>query len=134
MLTERRYPHATYTRATPASPLEITPSPDTYPSIRWASVDPSRLANDSTPARPIHVTVNAGETLYLPSGWWHHVSQEGDGPDGKGICIAINWWYDMEMQGSRWLWLSFLKGELGDEKSSSDTDDDSASLAREGSQ
>ncbi|KDQ20743.1 hypothetical protein BOTBODRAFT_317485 [Botryobasidium botryosum FD-172 SS1] len=106
LLREQRYPHATYTRPSPGSPLELIPSPANHPTVRWASVDPTRL---SAPAAPLRITVNAGETLYLPSGWWHHVSQRGDGPDGKGVCIAVNWWYDMEMRGMGWVWMSLLR-------------------------
>jgi jumonji domain-containing protein 7 len=52
-------------------------------------------------------------------GWWHHVTQRGDshsdaharrGEGGeRGVCIALNWWYDMEMRGDRWVWLSALR-------------------------
>ncbi len=33
--------------------------------------------------------VHAGEMLYLPSLWFHHVQQTHG-------CIAVNYWYDME--------------------------------------
>jgi len=55
-------------------------------------------------ARPYSITLRAGETLYLPAGWWHHVTQEG-------LTIALNWWYDTEMRGMSWVWLSFLRGD-----------------------
>jgi jumonji domain-containing protein 7 len=45
--------------------------------------------------------------LYLPAGWWHHVRQGG--AHGE-VTIAVNWWYDMEMSGMSWVWLSFLRG------------------------
>lgn len=35
------------------------------------------------------VTVNQGDTLYLPSLWFHHVQQTHG-------CIAVNYWYDMQ--------------------------------------
>ena len=35
------------------------------------------------------VRVGEGETLYLPSLWYHHVQQT------QG-CIAVNYWYDMQ--------------------------------------
>lgn len=35
------------------------------------------------------VCVRSGETLYLPSGWFHRVAQEGP-------TVAFNWWYDVE--------------------------------------
>ena len=40
--------------------------------------------------------------LYLPVGWWHYVRQ-------TGVTVALNWWYDVEMQGMQWTWLSFLR-------------------------
>lgn len=61
---------------------------------------------------PIHITLSAGETLYLPAGWWHHVRQ-GDGLDNVFIedkTIAVNWWYDTEGKGMSWVWSSFLRG------------------------
>ena len=41
---------------------------------------------------PLQCEVAAGEVLYLPAGWWHHVQQlsEGDEP-----VVAVNYWYDM---------------------------------------
>lgn len=39
--------------------------------------------------RPVRCTVRAGEMLYLPSLWFHHVTQSHG-------AIAVNFWYDME--------------------------------------
>lgn len=104
-------------------------------TVSWASVDPSAAAPIKH-AMPLRISVHAGQTLYLPAGtsfssllslcssfhiaasnlpmcfflgWWHHVTQSGDGPEGRGVCIAINWWYDLEMRGDRWVWLSALR-------------------------
>lgn len=88
----------------PTAPLTLVHSPD-VPPIRWASViDPDIPGNLPPEAHPINITVNAGETLYLPPGWWHHVRQADD-------TIALNWWYDMEMRGISWVLLSFLRGD-----------------------
>jgi len=38
-------------------------------------------------ALPLHVTVRAGETLYLPAMFYHHVRQSDD---DAGRCIAVN--------------------------------------------
>ncbi|KAJ7095389.1 cupin-like domain-containing protein [Mycena belliarum] len=119
-LQERIYPHAKWTRKSPDAALTMIPSPDV--SIRWASViDPHTPGKLPSDAHPLRVTVEAGETLYLPSGWWHHVSQEDK-------TIALNWWYDMEMRGMSWILLNFLRGvgevPLGNSSESSEKEDE----------
>lgn len=52
-------------------------------------------------ARPLTIRVEAGDAMFLPSGWWHHVRQSESADDG-GPCIALNWWYDSEYRGERW--------------------------------
>ncbi|RDX53908.1 Clavaminate synthase-like protein [Lentinus brumalis] len=103
-LQERRYPHATYSRSSASSELELTPSAPSTPLVRWSSVaDPTAPGALPAEAHPIHITVRAGETLYLPAGWWHYVRQEG-------FTVAVNYWYDMEGRGMSWVWLNFLRG------------------------
>lgn len=102
---ECTYPHATYTRSTPQSGLILTPSPAATTPVRWSSIaNPTDVTSLPPEARPLRITLHAGDTLYLPAGWWHHVRQ-------RGVTIALNWWYDMEMRGMSWVWLSFLRGE-----------------------
>ncbi|QRV87364.1 phospholipase [Ceratobasidium sp. AG-Ba] len=98
-LHEQRVPHARYIRPSPDSALqlELLNPPST---VRWASADPGNNEH------ALRVTVQKGESLYLPAGWWHHVAQSG-GEDG--VCIAVNWWYDLEMSGMKWVWMSFLR-------------------------
>ncbi|CDW99637.1 hypothetical protein [Sporisorium scitamineum] len=52
----------------------------------------------------LKIRVHEGETLFLPSGWFHHVAQqqdeqivavEGQGPTDRGICLCLNWWYEI---------------------------------------
>lgn len=52
----------------------------------------------------LRIRVYEGETLYLPSGWFHHVTQQHDhqlvGTDGqietdRGLCLCLNWWYEI---------------------------------------
>lgn len=33
-----------------------------------------------------------------PRRWYHHVAQDSDwdtAPPGQGLCIAVNWWYEV---------------------------------------
>ncbi|XP_025854309.1 bifunctional peptidase and (3S)-lysyl hydroxylase JMJD7 isoform X1 [Vulpes vulpes] len=61
--------------------------------VPWIPLDP--LAPDLarypsySQARALCCTVQAGEILYLPALWFHHVQQSHG-------CIAVNYWYDME--------------------------------------
>ena len=46
--------------------------------------------------RPIEVSLERGDMLYLPALWYHHVSQSvGE----EKICVAVNYWYDMDFSG-----------------------------------
>ncbi|KAF8138280.1 cupin-like domain-containing protein [Boletus edulis] len=99
-LQERLYPHAVYTRE-----LDLLPSHEASP-VRWSSVSDPDLPDALPPeAHPIQITLTAGDTLYLPVGWWHFVRQSGD------ITIALNWWYDAELEGVNWVWLNMLRGD-----------------------
>ena len=75
-------------------------------NVSWPSATPESLRRDGGP-KPFVVTVNAGETLYLPAMWYHHVeqnecpsrervfdAQEDDG-DSDEYTIAVNFWHDM---------------------------------------
>lgn len=33
--------------------------------------------------------------------------RSGDARDG--VCVAVNWWYDVEMRGMNWTWMAFLR-------------------------
>ncbi|KIW88465.1 uncharacterized protein Z519_11034 [Cladophialophora bantiana CBS 173.52] len=88
--------------------------------IPWIPIDPLRpppATSQKFPyyrhARPLSVTVSEGEILYLPAGWFHHVSQEcgfwkgheqGDNDDATAMvapCIAVNYWFDMDYSGEK---------------------------------
>ncbi|XP_044743339.1 bifunctional peptidase and (3S)-lysyl hydroxylase Jmjd7-like, partial [Chrysoperla carnea] len=62
-------------------------------SISWIAIDPLNpdinLYPDYKDANIFKVTVEAGDCLYLPSFWFHHVRQSHG-------CIAVNYWFDMQ--------------------------------------
>ncbi|TMW45190.1 hypothetical protein DOY81_009732 [Sarcophaga bullata] len=71
----------------------------------WISIDP--LAPDLykypqyAKVKPLRVRVKAGDMLYLPNYWYHHVTQSHK-------CIAVNFWYDMEYD-SRYCYYRMLE-------------------------
>lgn len=82
------------------------------PTVPWISVDPSLPppAQGKYPlakyASPVSVTVEAGETLYLPSLWYHRVAQPGvahrRGQPDDDVTIAVNAWFNMAFVGQGW--------------------------------
>jgi len=118
-LYERRYRQARWSSGYSKSGLGITGNMDPkkwkiVPSeppndIPWISVNPDEPNLKTFPlyryAKPVHAVVRAGDVLYLPSMWYHHVRQQGDEPDGK--AIAINYWYDMQFD-SKYAYFDFL--------------------------
>lgn len=101
----------------PSDEQDNPPSENSDPStplIPWIPIDPLNPPTPSSSkypfykyARPLTVTVNEGEILYLPAGWFHHVSQEcGEWEDEDGNltpapCIAVNYWFDMDYSGEK---------------------------------
>ncbi|GAA6037845.1 hypothetical protein JCM8097_005067 [Rhodosporidiobolus ruineniae] len=136
---ERLYPHATYTfdpsASSPAapSPTASSSSSPSSPSassafsiqrtdppllVPWIPVDPLAPDLEAYPrfrlARPMRVTLEKGDMLYLPALWYHLVEQDvGWGPEGEGkgvqAAIACNWWYDMKMDGPFWSMLQHVR-------------------------
>lgn len=62
-------------------------------TVPWICIDPLSPDFATYPlyrnATPVRVRVEAGDALYLPSLWFHHVQQ-------SHACIAVNYWYDMQ--------------------------------------
>jgi peptidyl-lysine (3S)-dioxygenase / protease len=75
---------------------------DETDQIPWVDLDPL-IPGTNIPGKMRIVHVNQGEMLYLPSGWYHHVSQQcGTWDDGSPApCIAVNYWYDMDYSGEK---------------------------------
>ena len=72
--------------------------------VSWPSATPASLRRDGGPPALV-VTVRAGETLYLPAMWYHHVEQRRcssfaldarfRADDSDEFAIAVNFWHDM---------------------------------------
>ncbi|CAK9179427.1 unnamed protein product [Ilex paraguariensis] len=111
----RDYPaaHYIYSQDTGEFALELD---DPVRYVPWCSVNPypspenkekevSKFPLFFEGPKPFEVTVNAGEILYLPSMWFHHVRQT---PDGSGLTIALNYWYDMPFD-IKYAYFNFLQ-------------------------
>ncbi|KAK1436005.1 hypothetical protein QVD17_01780 [Tagetes erecta] len=111
----RKYPaaHYIYSEETGEFKLEMENPPRNVP---WCSVNPypspenkekemSEFPLYHNGPKPFEVTVKAGEILYLPSMWFHHVRQT---PDSRGLTIAVNYWYDMQFD-IKYAYFNFLQ-------------------------
>ncbi|XP_069693428.1 bifunctional peptidase and (3S)-lysyl hydroxylase Jmjd7-like isoform X2 [Periplaneta americana] len=76
--------------------------------VPWICIDPLSPDLISYPlyknATPVRVRVEAGDALYLPSLWFHHVQQ-------SHACIAVNYWYDMRYD-LKYAYFQFLESLL----------------------
>uniref|UniRef100_A0A7S2ENW1 JmjC domain-containing protein n=1 Tax=Ditylum brightwellii TaxID=49249 RepID=A0A7S2ENW1_9STRA len=70
---------------------------------------------------PIRISVKEGEMLYLPSLWFHRVTQTKE-------TVGINYWYDMRFDSSHWCYFNFMQQlqscPVGGESISGGHDDD----------
>lgn len=108
-MEEKLYSHARYERENANGKLRLVPSSLDVPQVRWSSIsDPQEAGAFPEEIIPLNISISAGETLYLPAGWWHYVEQSH-----LETTVALNWWYDMEMRGMSWVILHFLRGETG---------------------
>lgn len=105
----RHFPSAQYTRfnsQTGELKLEMEQPERLVP---WCTVDPTNPLLSfplySKGPKPFHCTVKAGDILYLPSMWFHHVKQT---PDCSGRVIAVNYWYDMRFD-IKYAYFNFLQ-------------------------
>ncbi|KAF2648796.1 Clavaminate synthase-like protein [Lophiostoma macrostomum CBS 122681] len=90
----------------PSSSPNTSPSPSSFPSPNMSS-HPTKFSNLS---RPLRVTLNPSDMLYLPALWYHKVSQSCS---DEGICCAVNYWYDVDFGGGFWSMAGFVRGVAG---------------------
>ena len=101
---ERSVLSATYT-----STLDIAiDEPEQYtPFATW---DPDAPESNATPyshlSQPMQVTLDEGDVLYLPALWYHKVGQSCN---EEGVCVAVNYWYDLDFAGGFWSMAGFVR-------------------------
>jgi jumonji domain-containing protein 7 len=106
-IRETWVPYATYSpkdsissiRQALDEPLTLDFEPEGYvPAPIW---DPDRPEENTSPysmhAKPFLVTLEPGDMLYLPTGWYHKVKLEAD--PVENFCCSVNHWYHMDYDG-----------------------------------
>ena len=87
--------------------IQSQASTEPIPVAVWDPESPARhCTRYSQFSRPLRVTLEAGDMLYLPAQWYHKVSQSS-GPEG--FACAVNYWYDMGFEGSFWASNAFVR-------------------------
>ncbi|KAI0009011.1 phospholipase A2 [Xylariaceae sp. FL0662B] len=106
-VNEQNLAPASYTRESSRSLKLQKEDGDAVPFATW---DPDRPTERATKyshlASAMRVTLNPGDMLYLPAMWYHKVSQSCS---DDGICVAVNYWYDMEFNGPLYPLTSFVR-------------------------
>jgi jumonji domain-containing protein 7 len=87
--------------------IEKSEESETLPFATWDPDEPEvKATRFSLLARPLRVTLEEGDMLYLPAMWYHKVSQKAG---EEGFACAVNYWFDMEFGGGFWTTNSFLR-------------------------
>ncbi|KAL7422997.1 hypothetical protein Q5752_002295 [Cryptotrichosporon argae] len=90
----------------PAATLRRDPSGSLVPELDADAPPVPWIESAYLPpaVQPMRVTVRAGETLFLPAGWWHRVEQEAG---ASGLAVAVNYWYTSELRPERYAYERF---------------------------
>lgn len=77
------------------------------PFAMWDPDVPDEAATEySKYSRPLRLTLEEGDMLYLPALWYHKVSQSCN---DEGVCCAVNYWYDLDFSGGFWSTANFVR-------------------------
>ncbi|KAK0613455.1 putative phospholipase [Immersiella caudata] len=108
-VNERMLKPVRYVRAEEGSELRMGGEEDGG-DVPFAIWDPDRPGENRTQysgmVEPARVTLERGDMLYLPAMWYHKVSQSCS---EEGICVAVNYWYDMDFSGPLYPLTNFVR-------------------------
>lgn len=113
-VNEQLLPKARYKAVEDSIPLspdqlaiDVDENEELLPVATWDPDDPDRRTSDySHLSKPLRVTLDESDMLYLPALWYHKVQQtSGD----EGFACAVNYWYDADFSGEFWTANNFLR-------------------------
>ncbi|KFH46293.1 JmjC domain-containing protein-like protein [Hapsidospora chrysogenum ATCC 11550] len=85
---------ATYARSGRGLDLRVDQDAEPVPLATWDPDVPEVNATEfSSLVKPLRVTLNPGDMLYLPAMWYHKVKQSSN---EEGCVVAINYWSVLE--------------------------------------
>ena len=105
-LKQRDYPTGSFV-CSRRGDWKVQRNEDATNRVRWIGMDPTLPpgnGHDDDTRLPCHVMevhVQAGEMLYLPSLWFHKVTQTCE-------TVAINYWYDMAFD-AKWCYFELME-------------------------
>ncbi|KAJ6787551.1 hypothetical protein PWT90_00634 [Aphanocladium album] len=110
-MNEKLLPPATYVRSQEGELwLCLDQDATPIPFVTWDPDYPDRnCVSLSRFARPVRVTLEPGDMLYLPAMWYHKVTQSVADNDPNGFVVAVNYWYDMNFTGPLFPTAAFLR-------------------------
>ncbi|KAK0735483.1 cupin-like domain-containing protein [Apiosordaria backusii] len=108
-VNEQLLPSAVYTRSS-TNPGQLDLILSKVEKVPFPIWDPDKPFENETEysclASPVRVTLNQGDILYLPALWYHKVGQS---VDKEGVCVAVNYWYDMDFTGPLYPLSTFIR-------------------------
>ena len=108
---EQRFPSARWAPS-PCYPNTFEIIPQQGSTVPWLKIDPRTIITNNIDdpllqaCKPLVITIHPGQVLYLPALWFHSVAQT---PDTNGLCMAVNYWYNMDFAGPLYPLFKFLR-------------------------
>ena len=80
----------------PPDTAGMRPFPSDHPYDSRSQVDleaPTDAEKEALRGRGALATLEAGDALFIPNQWWHHI-HASEGSPADGLCISLNCWFN----------------------------------------
>lgn len=111
-LYERPFPCGTFCKNEESWFVQMKQDTECDTTAQWIAADVTRRDEPSCQhkfpllrhAHPVTIHVKTNEMLYLPSLWFHRVTQ-------TQTTLAVNYWYDMHFDSPQWCYFHYLQAQ-----------------------